>query len=80
MSSSRVGHVHFVIALDSCILEPFDNRLGLINGLGQLDSLLYRILLPYLIDRGTFIVRSFDVDHFIVCIAVYIVRADIYLG
>lgn len=55
------------------ILEPLDNLLGLIYGLGQLDRFLYRILFPNLIDRSTFIMGSFNVDDLVVGLAINVV-------
>jgi hypothetical protein len=58
--------LHILVTLDGRILESFDDILGLIQSFGQLDSLRDGILLTNLIDGCTFIMRSFDIDNFII--------------
>jgi hypothetical protein len=69
-----------LITLDSRILEPLDHLFGLIDGLGQFDRFLHSILLTNLINRSTFVVRSLNIDHFVIGITIYVVRTDVDLG
>jgi hypothetical protein len=58
--------LHILITLDGRILESLDDILSLIQSFGQLDSLRDGILLTNLIDGCTFIMRSFDIDNFVI--------------
>jgi hypothetical protein len=62
----RTASLHILVTLDGRILEPLDDILGLIQSFGQLDSLRDGILLTNLIDGCTFIMRSFDIDNFVI--------------
>jgi hypothetical protein len=71
--------LHILITLDGRILEPLDDILSLINGLWQLNGFRDRIFLPDLIDGCTFIMRSFDINDFVIT-AFNVVRANVDFG
>jgi hypothetical protein len=62
----RTASLHILITLDGRILESLDDVLSLINSLWQLNGLRDRIFLSNLIDRCTFIMRSFNIDDFVI--------------